>query len=97
MQAYLVGKTELNTLFGGRIYAGRPIIIPTGKYLYFQLVNNLPKISNDRNGTIKKMAVFEFYIVGNDKNLPDVEIYEALDILSNNIVTIGEDDDTIAL
>lgn len=41
------------------------------------------------------MALLEFYIIGNDKNMPDVEIYEALDALSNAIVTIGSDDDII--
>lgn len=95
LQAYIAGITAVSDVFSTRIYAGKPIIVPTGKYLYFQLLNNSEKVGNDRVGGTKKMALLEFYIIGNDKNMPDVEIYEALDALSNAIVTIGSDDDII--
>lgn len=98
LQAHVASFSQITDIFSTRIYAGRPIIVPTtGKYLYFQMLNNSEKVGNDRNGTVKKIALFEFYIIGNDKNLPDVEIYEALDTISNNLVTIGGDDDEIAL
>jgi len=37
-----------------------------------------------------KVALFDFVIVGNDKTIPDVEMYEMLDLLSNNIRTFNK-------
>lgn len=87
IQAYLKANTTINTLFWGRIYAWRPIGDLQGKSLFFSLINNSIQVAWDRNGTIRKKASFEFYIIGGGKWVPEVELYEALDVVSNEIIT----------
>ena len=98
LQAYIAGKTAISTIFSTRIYAGKPITPPgTGAYMYFQLLNNSELTGDDRSGTTKKKALFEFYLVANDKATPDEDLYTWLDAVSNALVTIGGDDDAITL
>ena len=72
------------------IYAGKPITQPDRLYLYFTLANNSIKIQDDSSWAIYKEALFDFVIVWNKKDIPDVELYEALDLLSTNITTFGK-------
>ena len=89
---YLNTKSSLTTLFTGWIYAWRPIVKPTTwMYLYFMLENNSPKISSDNYWVHSKNALFDFYIIWNNKSKPDVELYQALDTLSNEIRTFWKD------
>lgn len=73
------------------IYAGKPITQPDWLYLYFSLANNSAKVWDDSKWTLYKEALFDFVIVWNEKNLPDVELYEALDTLSNSIRTFWKE------
>ena len=92
IQAYLTWIPEIEEVFTGWIFAWKPVIPPTsGKYLWFELINNSPKISNDTTWTTIKSALFHFYIVWNNKSTPDVELYEAIDILSNSVLTAEKD------
>lgn len=92
IQAYIAWISAVLEVFAGWIFAWKPIIEPkNGKYLWFELINNSPKISNDTTGTTIKSALFHFYIVWNNKSVPDVELYEAIDILSNSILTAEKD------
>ena len=95
--SYLKSISVLNTLFTWGIYFGKPIVEPTTwMYLYLHLQNNAQvKISSDNYGTYSKTAQFDFVIVGNDKAMPDVELYEALDLITNNIRTFGKSSITI--
>lgn len=88
---YLKTITALN-IFTGWIYFWKTIVKPTNwMYLYFTLENNSPKISSDNYWVYAKTWLFNFCIVWNDKAKPDVELFEALDILSNNIRTFWKD------
>lgn len=72
------------------IFAGKPVKVPSVKYIYFNLVNNTEAFSSDvswQTRTLVKRALFDFYIFWSDKNTPDQEVYEDLDFLSNSIVT----------
>jgi len=51
---------------------------------------NTPKISSDNKGMIYKEALFDFYLISNDKTTPDVVMYEKLDELSNKIRTYNK-------
>lgn len=88
---YLKNIAVVNNKFPWWIYFWKPLIEPAKwMYLYLQLENNSTKISSDNYGIICKTALFDFVIVGNDKSLADVELYEALDLLSNNIRTMDK-------
>jgi hypothetical protein len=89
LQAHIAGKAAISAIFSTRVYAGKPVTPPeTGAYMYFQMLNNGEAVGDDRKGTLKKRALFEFYIIGNDKELPDVDLYTWLDVVSNAIVTV---------
>lgn len=88
---YLKTKSSIVAKFPWGIYAWRPIVQPIWwMYLYFMLENNSPKISSDNYGVYAKNALFDFYIIWNNKSLADVELYEALDLISNEIRTFGK-------
>jgi uncharacterized protein with NRDE domain len=93
IQSLLVWNTTLNTLFSWWIFAGKPLDVWDDLSLYFWLSNNTPLIETDRKWqkNLKKRALFEFVITTNKKDTPEVEIYEALDILSNEIVWLEID------
>ncbi len=89
---YFKTKSSIVAKFPWGIHAGRPITQPAwGMYLYFMLENNSPKISSDNYWTYSKTWLFNFYIIWNNKSLADVELYEALDLLSNNIITFWKE------
>ena len=90
IQEYLSDNITISALFPWWIYAWKPLDISSWLSLYFSLSNNSPLIETDRNWRkiIKKRALLDFIIVTNKKDTPDVEIYEALDTLSNEIVWI---------
>lgn len=73
------------------VYAWKPITEPTGVYLWFEMVNNSPKLWDDSEWTLLKEWLFNFHIVSNDKNTPDVVLYEKLDELSNELRTMNKD------
>lgn len=88
IQAYLKANTTLNDLFTWWIYAWKPVEVWATLSLYFGLSNNTPLIETDRKWqkNLKKRAIMEFVITTNKKDIPEAEIYEALDTLSNEIV-----------
>lgn len=58
------------------------------------MLTNSELIGNDRNGTVYKKALFEFYIMANNKAIPDQRLYTWLDVISNNLVTSHNEDNT---
>lgn len=94
---YIKWKAGINTQFPGNIFVWKPVIAPTtGMYCYFYLDANSDKVSNDYAGTVLKEWTFEFVICWNKKDTPDADIFDALDVLSNAIVT-NESSDAINL
>ena len=88
---YLKNITVVNQMFTWWIFFWKPVIEPKNwPYLYINLENNGVKINSDNKGVRAKVALFDFVIVGNDKTIPDVEMYEMLDLLSNNIRTFNK-------
>lgn len=98
---HLESKTAITTVFGTRIFAGKPVEIQDDgngePYLYVMLINNSEAVGDDRKGTHIKRALLEFCIVGNGKDIPDQDLYTWLDVISNAIVTVGGDDTRIDL
>lgn len=93
IQEYLSNNTTISALFLWGIFAWKPLDVWSDLSLYFGLSNNAPLIETDRKWqkNLKKRALLEFVITTNKKNIPEVEIYEALDILSNEIVWLQID------
>lgn len=88
IQEYLENNATILALFPWWIWAWKPLDVWSSLSLYFWLSNNAPLIETDRKWqkNLKKRALFEFVITTNKKDIPEVEIYEALDTLSNEIV-----------
>lgn len=88
LQEYLSNNSTINALFPWGIYAGKPLNVDSQLSLYFSLATNNPLVENDRKGqkNLKKRALLDFVLTANKKDTPEVVIYEALDILSNEIV-----------
>lgn len=88
LRTYFLTKDRVTATFPGWLLVWKPVSVPTwGMYCYFALDTNSEKVGNDSVGTVMKEGLFDFYICANDKNTPDVEIFEALDTLSNAILT----------
>lgn len=88
LRTYFLTKDKVTVTFPGWLFVWKPISVPTsGMYCYFTLDTNSEKVWNDYVWTTVKEWLFEFYICANDKNTPDVELFEALDTLSNAIIT----------
>ncbi len=87
IEEYLSWNTILDNLFVWGISAGKPIIQSEGLSLYFALTNNSVLVNTSRKDgkNLVKRALFEFVIVSNNKAISNVEMYEALDTLSNEI------------
>lgn len=88
IQDWLKSNTTLDNLFPWGIWAWKPINVDSWMSLYFWLSDNSPLVESDRKWqkNIKKRAFLEFVITTNKKDIPEVEIYETLDTLSNEIV-----------
>jgi len=88
LQTYLAWIPSLSNLFIWWITAWKPIEVWNNLSLYFWLSRNSPLVTNDRdwNNNLVKRATLEFVITTNQKNIANVVIYEALDILSNALV-----------
>lgn len=89
LQAFIVGKTAISNIFTWGIMAWKPFLKenPWQSYLYFEISSNNPIVESNRTTKkiLEKEAVIDFYLVFPDKWTPDVEIYEALSVISNNI------------
>lgn len=88
LQKQLSENLVLNSLFVWWIYAGKPIHTVNWLSLYFWLTTNNTYIETDRNWQriLMKKAIMEFVVVWNKKDTPDVELFEAFDVLVNEIV-----------
>lgn len=88
LQKQLSENTVLDNLFVWWIYSGKPIHTVNWLALYFGLTTNNTYIETDRNWQriLMKKAIMEFVVVWNKKNIPDVEMFEAFDVLVNEIV-----------
>lgn len=86
-EAFLSDNTNISWLFVGWISAWKPIIQWEWLSLYFSLENNSPLISSSRKNSwvINKRALVQFVLVSNKKDTPQVELFEALDLLTNEI------------
>ena len=93
---YIQTKAPIVTIFtANNIMAWKPVVVPASNpYLYFLMLTNSELIGNDRNGTVYKKALFEFYIMANNKAIPDQRLYTWLDVISNNLVTSHNEDNT---
>lgn len=85
---YFSSISNLTDVFTWGIYAWKPLDVDSSLSLYFSLSNNAPIVETDRDWwkDVKKKALLDFVITTNKKDTPEVVIYEALDILSNEIV-----------
>ena len=89
---YLLTLPNIATTFTWGIYTWKPIIQPKKwKYMYLQMYSNYPETANDTNWVYAKSSFINFYIVGNDKNTPDAELYDCLDVLCNAINDINQE------
>ena len=84
---YFRANTALNTLFVWWINAGLPVENVNWLSLFFFSPNDIKETSSSIVWWIatRRKAIFNFVIVWNKKDIPDVEMFEHLDILTNEI------------
>ena len=85
LNTYFSNNITLSNLFSWGIYNGKPLENQSWLTLYFRLESNKTLVDDDSKRNLTKRSTFEFVIITNQKNIPDVEIYEALDTLINEI------------
>lgn len=83
VRTYILTKTSIFS----EVVVWKPMDEVNGLCLFFSMVNNNKQITNDIKGTERKKALFDFYIIWENKNTAEVEIYEAYDSLANSILT----------
>ena len=90
MEAHFSTLLPLIDIFEDRIYAWKPAATQSGMTLYFSEVTNSELVGSDNTykSTFKR-AVFDFVIITNKKDTPDVVLYEHLDKVSNEICWKG--------
>jgi hypothetical protein len=69
------------------IFVWKPVKNIKGLCLFFSLENNEKQIVTDVRWTERKVWLFDFFVIWETKEMPEVEIYEAYDSFSNLILT----------
>lgn len=89
LQEYIAWKSAISSIFTGWIMAGKPYLqaTPWEPYLYFDISSNNPIVDSERIGKniLEKEAIMDFYLIFPSAWTPHVDIYAALNTISNNI------------